>query len=488
MNTFSKKSLHVALAALGAWGLSGTASAVMVNPNGLGQVLVYPYYTVRSIAAGPYNTVLSVVNTTGSTKAVKVRFREGAASKEVLDFNVFLSPHDVWTAAVTPSGANGATISTDDHSCTIPTLRGNPQEFRTFDSDADVIGTSRAGRVTEGYFEIFEMATYAPDDPVAINSTHSGPNGFPADCSAVTDAAAAVNPLEPTGGLSGEAAVINVNAGDLFGEDATALTQFWTTGTGTGSYSTTGDDTPNFTNSTTVASAVDNAGRIVTGAFSTGELAATAALQRTSVINEFNLSNSTLSGTDWVITMPTKHHLVTETAVQLPFQSTLGKNGSCDDITTTLYDREEFATTPSGSDFSPSPPAGKGSQLCWEANVVSFKRPSDSTVLGANVFNSANRLDITTDKAAGWANITFRAGAVNSAGAAQIYDPTTGTLNPASGTFSGLPVIGFAAQSFVNGTLTDSAGQNARSIYGGSWGHRYVGPQVFTLPLPATAP
>jgi hypothetical protein len=117
MNTFSKKSLHVALAGLSTLGLAGAAEAVMINPNGLGQVLVYPYYTVRNgynvagVSAAPFNTLLSIVNTTNSTKAVKVRFREGKASAEVLDFNVFLSPYDMWTAAVTPGvGVSGTAI------------------------------------------------------------------------------------------------------------------------------------------------------------------------------------------------------------------------------------------------------------------------------------------------------------------------------------------------------------------------------------------
>ena len=63
MNTFSKKSLHVALAGLSTLGLAGAAEAVMANPNGLGQVLVYPYYTVRNgynvggVSAAPFNTL-----------------------------------------------------------------------------------------------------------------------------------------------------------------------------------------------------------------------------------------------------------------------------------------------------------------------------------------------------------------------------------------------------------------------------------------------
>ena len=134
MNTFSKKSLHVALAGLSTLGLAGAADAIMINPNGLGQVLVYPYYTVRNgfnvgpVSGAPFNTLLSIVNTTNSTKAVKVRFREGKASKEVLDFNVFLSPFDMWTAAVEPGvGISGSDIpstmiETNDNSCTIPTF------------------------------------------------------------------------------------------------------------------------------------------------------------------------------------------------------------------------------------------------------------------------------------------------------------------------------------------------------------------------------
>ena len=75
MNTFNKKSLYAAVAGLSALGVTGAAQAVSVTPDGLGQALVYPYYTVRDQVAGsPYNSLLSVVNSTASAKAVKVRF------------------------------------------------------------------------------------------------------------------------------------------------------------------------------------------------------------------------------------------------------------------------------------------------------------------------------------------------------------------------------------------------------------------------------
>ncbi len=50
MNTFNRKSLYAALAGLGALGAMGAAEAVNLSADGLGQVLIYPYYTVRHTA------------------------------------------------------------------------------------------------------------------------------------------------------------------------------------------------------------------------------------------------------------------------------------------------------------------------------------------------------------------------------------------------------------------------------------------------------
>src|SRR6185436_7239610 len=120
MNIFKKKSLYLAVAGVSALG-AGSASAVTLNADGLGNVLLYPYYTVRETSAGnAYNSLLSVVNTTASAKAVKVRFLEGKNSREVLDFNLYLSHNDVWTAAILPSSTGGALVGTLDKSCTLP--------------------------------------------------------------------------------------------------------------------------------------------------------------------------------------------------------------------------------------------------------------------------------------------------------------------------------------------------------------------------------
>lgn len=63
----------------GVAGFAGLANAVDLNPDGLGQVLIYPYYTVNK----SQDTLLSVVNTDSvNGKAVKVRFLEGYNSRD----------------------------------------------------------------------------------------------------------------------------------------------------------------------------------------------------------------------------------------------------------------------------------------------------------------------------------------------------------------------------------------------------------------------
>ena len=52
---------------------------------------------------------------------MKVRFLEGYNSREVLDFNLFLSPFDVWIATCSRSAVDrAARLSPEDNSCTAP--------------------------------------------------------------------------------------------------------------------------------------------------------------------------------------------------------------------------------------------------------------------------------------------------------------------------------------------------------------------------------
>ena len=110
------------------------ASAVALNPRGIGEALVYPYYTVN----GGQDTLVTVDNVSDIGKAAKVFIREGANGRVVMDFMVFLAPRDSWTGAISSIDANGlARIGTADHSC-LDHWASNPQPFSTAGFDGSV--------------------------------------------------------------------------------------------------------------------------------------------------------------------------------------------------------------------------------------------------------------------------------------------------------------------------------------------------------------
>ncbi len=182
-----KNSLTSAIIAgvAGVAGLAGVANAVNLNPDGIGQVLLYPYYTVN----GGNSTLVTVVNTADVAKAVKVRFLESLNSKEVLDFNLYLSAHDVWTGVVSEINANGDPgLTTDDHSCIAPNnVMTTPQPFLGYEFTnwlPDKLGRTAAAaaqnksRMRQGHLEVIEMGDLG--GVPAESATHI--NGTPKNC------------------------------------------------------------------------------------------------------------------------------------------------------------------------------------------------------------------------------------------------------------------------------------------------------------------
>ncbi|OPL12228.1 MAG: hypothetical protein AVO38_04190 [delta proteobacterium ML8_D] len=130
---------------------------VYVNPGHLGDALIGGYYNARNAI-----TQISIVNTSDTQGvAVKVRFREGKFSNEVLDFYVCLSAGDRWTAWVTGDNdpTNPAVVfPVDDDTPTYPAFGalGEPMKY----------GTSMAPCVTadmtkEGYFTVIGAQSWA---------------------------------------------------------------------------------------------------------------------------------------------------------------------------------------------------------------------------------------------------------------------------------------------------------------------------------------
>lgn len=199
MMRFNKKRLALAIgAALGATGLVPSAQAVSLATDGLGQALIFPYYTTR----GGWNTLFNITNTSSEmVVAVKMSFHESYNSRDVFDFDIILSPNDVWTGYVKLNGTTGIPeISTGDQSCTVPrlepetlipfegTFQGNPYGGRlSYTGSAADGGPTDVARMQEGYVTVIMMGAALATDSMASNAVHNTtPNhpsfGIPKDC------------------------------------------------------------------------------------------------------------------------------------------------------------------------------------------------------------------------------------------------------------------------------------------------------------------
>ena len=152
---------------VGGLGFSGAAMAAAttfeVNESGSGVIQIVPYFTVQDGNATVFHIVNTDAGNDGDAKAVKVRVRGASNSDDLMDFQVFLSPGDVWTAALTADANGLLQLTTADNSCTFPdTVRTEAVtkadtsrlKHPLWDTDA-----KKAAQTREGYIEILEMAS-----------------------------------------------------------------------------------------------------------------------------------------------------------------------------------------------------------------------------------------------------------------------------------------------------------------------------------------
>jgi len=448
----------------------GSAQAVNLSQDGTGEAMIIPYYTVQN----GEETLVSIVNTTDETKAVKVRFREAMNSREVLDFNLYLSPYDVWTAKVMDDGANGAKLITNDKSCTVPAIPAAGVPFRTYAYDGsmtqfppDGAGTGR-DRLREGYAEFIEMGTYVSDGDT-IRPWGTGPDsthvsGTPINCGTLAASWAdggiwTLNPAEdmgvPDGGLFASAAIINVGIGTETSETVTTLEAF----SDLVLHAHPGTSQPTLDSANPAESVVmlnDGAAdgaQVYVDDWFTGVDAVSAVMQVMVVMNEYSVNPAVDAETDWVVTFPTKHYYTDPRGAASnvyvagrPFSR--GFYGtSCETVTAAYWDREEGFII-GDTDFSPLPD-GTSFQLCYEANVVNF---GDSDALSS--VNVDQDFSIDSSFLNGWAAFGF-------------LEATQEMTSVQGRTHYGLPTVGFRATRLMNANVGVGA------AYAAGDGHRY---------------
>jgi hypothetical protein len=346
-DSFMKKNvLALSIAAMvGGLGFAGAANAALeVNESGAGHILVVPYYTAQ-------NGNMSVFHVTNTDmvdgKAVKVRFRGASNSDDVLDFQVFLSPGDVWTAAISKGADGKAQLVTGDNSCTVPKITaGVPVPFMTDRlTKTGWTEENKAEQTLEGYVEILTMA----DIPAAANGTNGlfkaikHVNGVAPCTPAVLNSTLAVSPTtvaggdatltvggtanatpdlkapKAAGGLLGQWYVMNVAQTTTFSGVTPAIVAttapknvFSPQKTGTAELLTADPlmvtnlipaqhyDVPDL--STPYETATTDAAVQAT--------ALTTALQKTVVINQYATDAGISAKTDWLFSMPTRRYTI----------------------------------------------------------------------------------------------------------------------------------------------------------------------------------
>lgn len=443
--------------------LSTICHAVVVNPQGLGEVLLFPYYGTT----GGFDTYINLANTRDESKAIKVRVRESMNGEVVLEFNLYLAPHDHWSATLSArTDDQGAELRTIDNSCTVPAMneRAVPLSAHNYSND----GISGLERTREGFIEVIEMAVVSPgsmDWPDAIRQGYAGGS---AGCERLEEAwanegawsqSSEDGAAQPAGGLYGIGVLIDVETGTEVAFDAVAISAF--SNTGVSFHSEPGASSPTLGSGRAHYQLVVD-GALVEGLAESGVDALSAVLMQSSITNDYVLEPSIAAETQWIVTFPTKRDYVSTTGVRAPFSSRWdrARSTACEAFDFDYYDRESGVFDQDSNNSNnpwlgvrPAPEEPVVTALCAQANVFSF---SYGNTLGASTERNAVRFVLIEEFINGFATMDFSQERLK--------------LDTVSHAFSGLPVIGFALQRYRNGTI-EVDGERVLSNYMGARSH-----------------
>lgn len=326
-------------AMIGGLGFAGAANAALnVAESGTGHILVMPYYNAQN----GNMSVFHLTNTdTVNGKAVKVRFRGASNSDDVLDFQVFMSPGDVWTAAVSQGADGRAQLVTADTSCTLPQIPAGGVSFVTDRlskkgwTDAD-----KAEQTREGYVEILNMSDIQPGSKLFTATKHVSGAGTAPCTATVLNATLSLTPdvaggplnldgtsvsgkddlAAPSGGLTGQWYIQNVAQTTTFSGTAAAITapvggtkNVFSPQKNGAAVLETAD--PLMVTGSLVAQHYDvpdlsTPYETGTGAAKDQAIALTTALAKTSVMNQYATDAGVFAKTDWVFSMPTRRYTI----------------------------------------------------------------------------------------------------------------------------------------------------------------------------------
>ena len=508
---FKPLGIAAAVAAASA-GYVNVANAATVANNALGDLALVPYYTVN----GDWITGIHIVNTSEQTQVVKFRFRRASDSLDALDFNVVMSPNDVYAGFLSDDENGNIVWSANDTTCTVPATTGGvltmPEIYRT-------------GAET-GYVEIIGMG--APEFetlPIAVAALHGTTTLTPESCTAVrsnffangtasargvvdsltttqsADAAATsavvkaggANTYVDTGDVLKVSYFIRDNASGVeFGDNAVHVQGFLTAASITNqqfgwlSGDLDGFDFPDLDGGVPTA-ATPERGRF-------DALRAADVLGVGQLNNEWTANPSNGAALDWVVTMPGQYTMMDTPQFVQALQDAADGETAAPEITCTRangcdyrdlpvnatvipYNREELSIIPESGDLTVSP------ALPGQATQTQLKKETNVITFGGNSVLGVSDVDITADLGQnfGWLRLGVTSASADvrvcgwvagedTTGGSQaaaskldaLMDCTAGT-SPATGA---VPMIGFAA-------WARSVAANPDASYGRIVGHSF---------------
>ena len=483
------------------------ATSLQVSQGGIGHSLIVPYFNAQN----GNMTVLHVVNTdTTNGKAVKVRFRGALNSDDVLDFQVFMSPGDVWTAAVSAGSDGVAAITTADGTCTLPALaKGVPQSFVVDRLNPALSAADKANNTREGYVEIFNMADIPYNN--ASNSLYTAikhVNGVAPCTASVLNAtlvnhttepsAAAAGFNTPTTGLYGDWYIINVAQTTTFSGGATAITALNAAGTpGRGNFvhfpqnanananpmlasadplfRTDSRDAANGTVSSAKIAAANydlpdlstpyTAVTLNTSAPLTQATNLTNAIKVTSITNQYANDASISAKTDWVFSMPTRRYNVA--ANYAATSTTANDYRLFSNLATAAWGDEMFTA---GNTTA----LATNGAICVNADAQTFYDREETTKTSGAVFSpgtvSATRFcGETSVLSFADSGVSVLGGSVARQNVSGVYTNGWAVLSTAN-SGKGLPILG---SSFIK-LSNPSATAGTSGTYGITWDHRFT--------------
>jgi len=513
---------------------SSSATGFAVTPAGVGHMLVLPYFTTQ---AGN-STLINLVNTdTTNAKAVKVRFRGASNSDDIFDFQVYMSPGDVWTANVSATADGRSQLSTSDKSCTLPSSVS--QAFVTDRLPASYTQDQRYAETREGYVEIFNMADIPPKALTTAGVTTTAANALftavkhvsgVAPCTATTLGTLTQNPTDtltahtlgfqaPSTGLFGNYTIINVPATTTYSSELTAIVAESAPGVAglgnivffpqTGTAATTVDAFTADPSLRTIGGAaangvqngagtsVSNTLPIITAAFfdlpdlSTPYLSTTApgntapliqaqtltqALAVKTITNEYITDSSISAKTDWVFSMPTRRYSVALDYATTPF--------------TRVFSNFAAAVGAGNDFFTRTSTSLVNGQICVTADSQKLYDREETTA------NTGFVISPGTASAVSWCGetsvVSFNAGGATQPSALgaklarkdidggsayvqgwAVFGTAGPTVKQSGGPQAGGSGLPILGSAYLKAT-NPAVGAGVSGTFGGSWNHRYT--------------